>query len=261
MVTTMILGLDSSSSRSSSMQIWVLCLEGKAKAWWEDVMVWMGKDQKDIKEVAKVFGEKWLNPKTMKKKPYQLMADFDCIMLSDADMGKRLFDERGAKTTYPLQLAKDLKKKVHAAGNCSNLMVPHAVAKIPLRLMEAIGLTCVDIQTWDDLRAKCRGGLTCEAGAGGCEGEEGAGAGGALAGSRRESASGDSVSTRQHRNTITASALHVFALYDAEGLYVGDSDTGCTYSEWEEGYTTAQQDLYSGNGGRLSAIWEPLDAY
>ncbi|KAJ7278707.1 hypothetical protein C8J57DRAFT_1304354 [Mycena rebaudengoi] len=128
--------------------------QAEAAAWWKDAAVWMGKNQKDIDTVVKEFEDRWPSPETTKKKPHQLMEEFERITLSDTDVGKLLLDEHGAETTYQLQFAKDLKKKARAAGDTNNLMVKHAIQKLPLRLREAIGPAWTDILTWDELVVK-----------------------------------------------------------------------------------------------------------
>ncbi|KAJ7236538.1 hypothetical protein C8J57DRAFT_1376632 [Mycena rebaudengoi] len=136
------------------IKMWAINLQAEAAAWWKDAAVWMGKNQKDIDTVVKEFEDRWPSPETTKKKPHQLMEEFERITLSDTDVGKLLLDEHGAETTYQLQFAKDLKKKARAAGDTNNLMVKHAIQKLPLRLREAIGPAWTDILTWDELVVK-----------------------------------------------------------------------------------------------------------
>lgn len=143
-----------SSAHDRVIKIWAINLEADAAEWWSDGNVWSQKDKKDIEVVVTEFLKKWPGPETTKKKPHQLMEEFDRITLHDVDVGRIFLDDHGAELTYQLQFAKDLRKKAHAAGDSTNLMVKLAVRKFPPRLREAIGPTWTDILTWDELVTK-----------------------------------------------------------------------------------------------------------
>ncbi|KAJ7939068.1 hypothetical protein B0H13DRAFT_2261083 [Mycena leptocephala] len=142
------------SAHDRVITIWALFLEGEAREWWNDAGTWAGKDKADISVVAKAFEEQWPNPETSKKKPHQLIADFERITLRDTDVGVRLIDEHGVETTHELHFVRELKRRARLAGDSANLMVPQALAKIPARLGAALGEGYVDIQTWEALVEK-----------------------------------------------------------------------------------------------------------
>ncbi|KAJ7496372.1 hypothetical protein FB451DRAFT_1549546 [Mycena latifolia] len=136
--------------------IWVLSLESEAKAWWKEAGNWTGKNKDDIEVVVEAFELKWPAPSASPKKQHERMAEFSGLTLSDEDVGRKFLDGHGAESTRHVWFVKELRKKAYAAGdtNAKNLMLPQALARIPPRLAKAIGDTCVDIQTWEELVTK-----------------------------------------------------------------------------------------------------------
>ncbi|KAJ7136253.1 hypothetical protein C8R46DRAFT_1234786 [Mycena filopes] len=138
------------------IKIWALTFEGEAKAWWKDTAVWAGKDKNDIEVVVETFEEKWPAPSAAPKKQHEKMAEFMALTLMDEEVGRKHLDNLGAETTRHAWFVKELRKKAFAAGDTSakNLMLPQALLRLPPRLCKAIGDTCVDIQSWDELITK-----------------------------------------------------------------------------------------------------------
>ncbi|KAJ7130710.1 hypothetical protein C8R46DRAFT_1048817 [Mycena filopes] len=140
------------------VKIWALILEGEAKAWWNDATIWAGKDKGDIDVVVETFEEKWPAPSASPKKQHEKMAEFMALTLTDEEVGRKHLDNLGAETTRHAWFVKELRKKAFAAGDTSakNLMLPQALLRLPSRLCKAIGDTCVDIQSWDELITKTK---------------------------------------------------------------------------------------------------------
>ncbi|KAJ7783988.1 hypothetical protein DFH07DRAFT_764354 [Mycena maculata] len=134
------------------IRIWALTLEGEAKAWWNEAAVWAGKNKAEIDVVVTEFEMKWPAPSASPKKQHEKMAEFTAVTLSDEEVGRKFIDNQGAEFAF----VKELMKKAYSAGDSStkNLMLPQAIARIPPRLAKAIGDSCVDIQTWDELLVK-----------------------------------------------------------------------------------------------------------
>ncbi|KAJ6485491.1 hypothetical protein DFH09DRAFT_1339767 [Mycena vulgaris] len=138
------------------IKIWAISLQSEAKAWWRDTTNWAGKDKDNIDDVVDAFELRWPPPSAAPKKQHEKMAEFGAVTLADEEVGRKFLDSQGAESTRHVWFIKELIKKAYAAGdtNAKNLMLPQAIARLPPRLSKAIGDSCVDIQTWDELLAK-----------------------------------------------------------------------------------------------------------
>ncbi|KAJ7474659.1 hypothetical protein B0H11DRAFT_1331395 [Mycena galericulata] len=144
------------AAHAKVIRIWALTLEGEASAWWNDATIWNGKDRTKIDTVVAEFEKKWPAPSASPKKQHEKMAEFSAVTLNDEEVERKFIDNQGAESTRHVSFIKELMKKAYAAGdsNVKNLMLPQAIARIPPRLAKAIGDSCVDIQSWDELLTK-----------------------------------------------------------------------------------------------------------
>ncbi|CAK5268699.1 unnamed protein product [Mycena citricolor] len=137
------------------IRIWAILLHGDAKAWWTNLPAAV--DKSDITVVADAFDAHWPEPNVQAKTQAERLAEFEAVVISDEDVGRRHVDSLGRECAKHVFLLEDMRKKAIAATpdgkeTTAAMLVPAALKAMPPRLVAALGDTWSrGIKTWADL--------------------------------------------------------------------------------------------------------------
>ena len=95
------------------------------------------------------WGKRWPEKKRRTKLQHEKVSEFKELTLEDNEVERKITVD-GDVVYAQVEFVQQLRKKARVCGD-QNLMVSQGIAKLPPHLCEALGLSYVDFNTWEEL--------------------------------------------------------------------------------------------------------------